>query len=254
MFNLILSGGGALGFAHMPLIDYLDKNNMRPENISGTSMGAILGAIMALELSDKKRQERISHIVDFLKWFRISFTGKSLVDSKKIKKLLKDTFGDITFKDLNHNLYITATNFHTGEKIVFSKENDVLLRKAILASMSIPSIFPPVKIKNEYYVDGYLSENLPILDNGLHSIISNVTGQKSFKEYYHKDSLKDISALAALERSSRIIIYNQTKESLSKLDSYILLEPDVSMFKTSDFSKYKEIYTVGTKEIEKIFK
>lgn len=246
-FNLVLSGGGALGYAHIGVIQRLHEMQRFPSSLHGVSMGAIVAGVYALDLSYERKMALFKKFFSIAKWLKLSFEKGSLVSSDKITAILSEVFGDIDFNDLKHELHILATNYDTGEAVVFNRTNSVKVKDAILASMSIPSLFPVVKIGEAYYVDGYLSENLPVssINNDLTSIIVNVTGSKSFSHIEASD-ISEMSLVGNLERSVRIIMYNQAKRSLEKLTTpYLLIEPDVSAFKTSHFLKMDAIQEVG---------
>jgi NTE family protein len=137
---------------------------------------------------------------------------------------------------------------------IFNKKNDVKVVDAVLASMAVPAVFPPREIDGKLYVDGYLSSNLPLtsVNNDFLNIIVNVTGKNSFKKY-SVEKLKELSIFSNLERSIRILIYNQTKKFLDEFDKeFILIEPDVSEYKTSHFHKFKEIKEIGYKTAKAI--
>jgi len=245
-FNLILSGGAALGYAHIGVVDWLYENGFKPATYHGVSMGAIVASIEALDIDHSSKQELYSEVFSSLKWIRIKLNG-ALISTKKIETILNDIFGNLRFDNLKKELSIIATNYHNGELVVFNKDNNTLIKDAILASMAVPALFPPKMIDNIMYVDGYLSSNLPLSSvcNNLQNLIVNVTSQKSFKNLNSKQ-IEDLSIFANLERSIRELIFNQTKTALQNFNKeYIVLEPDLSSFKTSHFHKFEEIKQIG---------
>ncbi|HFU74087.1 MAG TPA: hypothetical protein ENK65_00880, partial [Helicobacteraceae bacterium] len=180
---------------------------------------------------------------------RISFEKGNLVSSDKIEDILDEVFENRDFNALPTDLNILATDYNTGDAVIFNKKNNVPIKTAILASISIPSIFRPVHINGKYYVDGYLSENLPLssIQNGLESIVVNVTGRNAFAPL-QEDAITGLSLVGNLERSVRIIMYNQARSALEKLRTpYVLIEPDVAHFKTSHFLKMDAIRAAGYK-------
>ncbi len=254
-FNLILSGGAALGYAHIGVLEYLEENNLTPKTLHGVSMGAIVASFEALDLEFEKKQKYYQNIFSSLKWIKLKFDG-SLISTKNIENILKSIFSDKKIGDLKKELFIIATDYHTGELKIFNKNSDVLIVDAVLASMAVPGLFPPKEIDGRVYVDGYLSSNLPLLsiNNDCQNIIVNVTGSKSFKKL-STDNLENLSIFLNLERSIRIFIYNQTKQFLSDFKKeYIMIEPDVSDFKTSYFHKFYEIKQRGYDEAKAVLK
>jgi len=244
-FNLILSGGAALGYAHIGVLEYLYEVGLSPKAIYGVSMGAIVGAIEALDVSNSRKLELFDKSFNSIGWIRPKFNG-ALISTKKIEEMLIDIFGDMEFTDLQKDLHIGATNYHTGELTIFNKNNSVKLTDAILASMAVPSVFPARVIDNVVYVDGYLSSNIIVNrdDKCALNLVVNVTGKNSFKQYKTK-KLQKLSIANNIERSIRILIYNQTKQILKNVDNLMLLEPDLHKYKTSHFTKYRKIREIG---------
>jgi NTE family protein len=212
-------------------------------------MGAIIASVEALGLTKKEKNSLYNTVFNSLKWIRPKFNG-SLISTSKIEELLDSIFKNLTFSDLYRELSIIATNYHTGELTIFNRHNNIKIKDAILASIAVPSLFPPRKIGNELFVDGYVSSNLPLqsVDNNLINLIVNITGKRAFKNL-SANELNSLSILGNLERSIRILIYNQTKVALKNFNrEYILIEPDVSNYKTLSFNKFKEIKELGYKE------
>ena len=252
-FNLILSGGAALGYAHIGVVDWLYEKSLLPASYHGVSMGAIVASIEALDTPHSHKQELYNEVFSSLSWIRPKLNG-SLISTSKIEQILDEIFGSLRFSDLKKDLNIIATNYHNGELTIFNKSNNILIKDAILASMAVPALFPPRLIESVMYVDGYLSSNLPLasVNNNLLNLIVNVTSNKSFMHLNAKE-IKELSIFANLERSIRELIYNQTKAAINSFNKpYILLEPDVSGFKTSHFHKFKEIKKIGYNSAKKV--
>ncbi|NND79952.1 MAG: patatin-like phospholipase family protein [Maribacter sp.] len=156
--GLALSGGGVRGIAHIGAIKALEEHGIFPTHIAGTSAGAIVGALYANGNTWKE-------ILDFFKRveiFRINKFARNkpgLIDTEK----LYDSFMELLVKDdfsaLQKPLFITATNILDGTLKIF---NEGELIRPILASAAFPGIFTPVKIKDEYYIDGGTLNNFPV--------------------------------------------------------------------------------------------
>ena len=151
-FTLVLSGGGALGIAHLNVLRQLNDNNLQPKEIIGTSMGAILGSCYALNYSDKEIYQFIESFSSIFKWGKISFSHGSLLSTDKIAELFEVLFGNKKISDTPIDLKIVATDFNTGKAKVFDKKTNISIKDAVLASMAIPGIFPPVKINNNLFL------------------------------------------------------------------------------------------------------
>ena len=245
-FNLLLGGGAALGYAHIGVLEYLHEKKLLPATYHGVSMGAIIAAVMALEGDFIRKRELFGEVFSSLSWIKLQIGG-SLINTEKIEKMLFDIFDDRKISELPKELCIQATDYQSGKAILFGRENDVRVVDALLASMAVPALFPPHEIEERLYVDGYLSSNLPLMGitNDLPNLIVNVTGAKAFKKS-SVDRLKELSILGNLERSIRILIYNQTHTALKHFQKpCILIEPELSDFKTSHFKKYEAIRQKG---------
>lgn len=251
-FSLVLSGGGALGIAHLNVLRLLDENQLKPNEIIGVSMGAIIGAAYALNYNQKAIYQYIEQFSNIFKWGKLSFSNGSLLATEKIRELLLLIYQEKKMADVKIPLTIVATDFSTGKAKLFNNNSDTLIVDAVLASMAIPGVFPPVKINNQYLVDGFIASNLPVEYTRYKTILaSNVLGKNSFNDYQEKDYTffgHTKAVLDMLERSVRLIMYNKTHEIVKNNDNIILIEPDVSNFKTFEFHKYKEIVS-ATKSI-----
>jgi len=152
--GLALGGGGARGIAHIGVIRGMKKAGITPDYLAGSSMGAIIAALLAIDKDWSLIEEEalsfdsgkaIKKLYDFGK------VGQAVLNGIKVKKFLHDQFGDLEFKDTIIPLQIVACDLESGDEIVI-KEGRIV--DAIFASISVPGIFPPVKIGNKYLIDG----------------------------------------------------------------------------------------------------
>jgi len=248
-FSLVLSGGGALGIAHLGVLDDLEEYKLFPSEIIGTSMGGIIGAGIAIGMKEKDIFEIIKEFSNVFNWIKFSLSGNAIIKTDKIEKIFDLIFGNKKIKDTTVPLKIIATNLRTTECKVFTKDDDILIKDALLATMAIPGVFEEKEINNEIYVDGFLTQNLGVKEASLDNIIAvDVLGKNSFSTSLPRNSIKTKNVLDMFEKSLRILIYNQTKQSINNLDKnkrLILLEPDTKKYKTYHFHKYKEIKECG---------
>ena len=179
-YHFVLSGGGLRGLAHLGVIKAFEEAAIRPDKISGTSAGAMAGAFLADGLTPDEILDIFKkHIgVKLVAWNSFKM---GLVSMVKIKKFLEQYLSARTFEELNYPLFITATDFLNGKQKIFEKG---LLADALLASCAIPALFPPVFIDGIPYVDGGLSNNLPVepfMDGLAETIAVHVNPLKPFK-------------------------------------------------------------------------
>jgi len=246
-FSLVLSGGGALGIAHLGVLSDLEKHHLSPAEIVGTSMGSIIGACMSIGMKEKTIYEKVKSLSSLTNWVEFSLTGRGIIESAKLEKIFDSIFANRKMKDTNIPLKLIATDLNNGNKKVFSQKDDVFIKDAVLASMSIPGIFEQKVINNIPYGDGYLCENLGIDETSFHTVLAvDVMGENSFDGPLPDTFFKASNVMEMFERSVRILVYNQTNKILtcSKKNLY-LLEPDTKNYKTFNFEKYKAIRASG---------
>lgn len=272
--GLVLSGGGAKGFAHIGALRVLEKNNIKIDYITGTSIGALIGALYSVgytpdqieqlmldskwleEFDDAPNQKDISLDLKSLKNnYNLSlkydnsldFTlPKSLKNNQKIYLKLKNLLASVEnitdFSKLPIPLEIITTDLNTGQTKAFNKGD---LAKVITASMAVPTIFDPVKIDDSYYVDGLLTKNFPV-KNAFNLGADIVIGVDVGNTLKRKENF-DILSVA-----DQIITMQSTASTPSQRElTTVLIRPDISTFKTTDFKSYKEIEVLGQIATEK---
>jgi NTE family protein len=158
--GLVLSGGGARGFAHIGIVKALREANIPIDLVGGTSMGAILGAGVSLcwtidELTDRFRRSFVD--AKPLRDYTLPFV--SLVSGRKVTRLLRREFGDVTIEDLPLDFFCVSSNLSTGHSEVHRRGE---LWLWLRASVAIPGVLPPVVHKGELLVDGGTMNNLPV--------------------------------------------------------------------------------------------
>lgn len=158
-FGLVLSGGGAKGYAHIGVLKALEENGITPDFIVGTSMGAIVGGLYAfkpdahwLESWAYKFHTRKFIDVDPFLAFR-----DSLLMGKKVDKIFQNIFHDTDCTQTDIKFMAIASSLDTGKYYVLDKGP---LWQAVRASMSMPIVFPPVKINGIEMCDGGVANNL----------------------------------------------------------------------------------------------
>ncbi|MEA2074104.1 MAG: patatin-like phospholipase family protein, partial [Campylobacterota bacterium] len=157
--SLCLSGGAAKGAFHLGVVNVLQEHGIKIKAISGTSIGALIGASLA---SGKKPQEilEILKSKEFKKSFKFSL-GKGYLYSVDMKNPVISQLTDkLTFEDLDTPLEIAITNTQTAEA-EYCNSGDKLI-ESIIASCAISPIIEPQKIDGVLYVDGGITDNFPV--------------------------------------------------------------------------------------------
>lgn len=156
--GLALSGGGAKGFAHLGVFRLLEECGLQPDIISGTSAGAIAGALWA----DGHTSEEIKQLFkgkDFSKFASIQLPKVGFFDNKGLRRFLQKHLKAQHIEDLAIPMVIVATNIDKGVSHEFRSGP---LVDALLAASSVPIVFSPVEIDGNHYVDGGVFRNFPV--------------------------------------------------------------------------------------------
>lgn len=155
---IVLSGGGAKGFAHIGVLKALNEKGIFPEIVSGTSAGALVGSLYA----DGYTPDDIYEIFqgkDLYKLVQIILPRQGLFKMKDLITILKTHLKARRIEELKLETFICCTNFTIG-RVRYFYEGPII--KPIVASASIPVLFQPIKINEELYVDGGMFQNLPV--------------------------------------------------------------------------------------------
>ena len=155
--GLALGSGGSRGVAHIGFLRALEEVGVKPDFITGSSMGAVVGAAYAAGLTVEEIKEAVFHlrILDIL-----SFTSKrgGVSGTKKIRELLIKYIGDIKFEDLKIPFRCYAVDMISQKLIEFSSGS---LIDAVVASASIPVVFHPLEKDGMRLIDGGILERVP---------------------------------------------------------------------------------------------
>ncbi|SHJ87497.1 NTE family protein [Tangfeifania diversioriginum] len=240
-FGIALSGGGARGIAHIGVLEALEKYGIKPGVVSGTSMGAIVGAFYAAGYPPndllKIMLERKFHRM--VNW-HMPFSG--LIDMRKVKAAMREIIGEDDFSSLEIPFYCAVTNLNSGLEEIKSEGE---LFQWVVASSSIPVVFEPPVINGQTYVDGGLLNNLPaeaIRDKC--QVLIGVHVNHNGPE----EKIKGLKTIA--ERAFRLGI-SQNVETSKQICDFVIEPPEARNYSTFAFGKAEEIYQVGYDETEK---
>ena len=158
--GLVLSGGGARGFAHLGVVRALREHGVPIDIVGGSSMGGILAAGVASDWDDADLVERFRRcFVDTNPLSDFTLPIVSLVAGRKVGQLLKRELGEIDIEDLPLPFFCVSSNLTTGRTAVHQQGP---LWRWLRASVAIPGVLPPVFHGGEVYVDGGAMNNLPV--------------------------------------------------------------------------------------------
>lgn len=179
---LVLSGGGARGFAHIGVVTALKEAGVSFDFLGGVSMGAIVAAGLALEWDiDELTRRMRAGFVESNPLSDITIPLIALVRGRKVAKLLRTHFGQARIEDLPRPFFCISSDLTTGRVHVHGGGS---LWRALRASASLPGIVPPVIARGHVLVDGGVMNNLPVDIMQKHRvgklIASDVTGDVDF--------------------------------------------------------------------------
>jgi NTE family protein len=155
--GLALGGGFARGLAHIGVLKVLEEENIPVRFIAGTSVGALVGAAYCSGLSIAELEHLASH-VRFKHFARWTLSRYGFASNQRMIGFLNSVLKVKTFEELRIPLAVTATDFSTGEGVVFHSGP---LVDAVRASCAYPGMFLPVKIRGRLLIDGMLSYTVP---------------------------------------------------------------------------------------------
>jgi len=265
---LVLSGGGAKGYAHLGVLRILERENIKIDYIAGTSIGAFVGTLYSigysideiekildnlniesflesgsnltgLDLNKKETLKKYSFYINFDNELNYSLP-KGLRETEElylvVKNLLKNYENIKNFDNFPIPIRVVATNLNTGETKSFS-EGDIA--KILTASMAIPTIFEPVEVNGALYVDGLVSRNLPVeeaYDMGADLVIASDVGAPIVK----KDNYNILSVLNQMIAIQSSYITKDSKEKAT-----VLISPDIKNISATDTTKRKDLINLG---------
>lgn len=267
--GLVLSGGGAKGIAHVGVLKAMEKAGIRPDYITGTSMGAVIGGLYAIGYNADEL-ETIINTVDWelvisnrVSFDNISFEEKEyynryLLELPIINKKITVPSGMIEGQMLSETLHFytwpanqydsfdefpipfrcIATDLRNGQGIVFKSG---YLADAIRSSIAIPTAFTPFDLDSTIVVDGGVVNNFPVdevKNMGADIVIGVNVGDEDFISPEKLGSFSSILMQIAMSTSN-----SKLQENIKECDVYI--KPDLKGNSTASFSNYMEIMELG---------
>ena len=265
--GIALGGGGARGLAHIGVLKVLEKNGIIIDQISGTSIGAVVGGLYSVFRNAQRVEDFLYDFVnteafidlnldafdpapnqDLSYWrsliknaqrnislFR-TWRYKSMLSQDQVNEIFKD-FPKKEIKNLPISFAAVATDLITGRETVLTEGN---LKQAVIASSSIPGVFPPVEMLNTKMCDGGVSDLVPVYvsrGQGAQYVIA-VDVTKSLAE---KVDLEN--GLSIIDRAQSILAFQLSRERLAGADCVI--RPSSTMFSWASVRHMPQIIKSG---------
>lgn len=244
---LVLSGGGALGCAHIGVIKVLEKYKVPIDIIVGTSMGGVVGAGYSAGLS-------VQEMVDFAVKFKttdfldMNFNASGVFSGKGVMKIINKFLPDINIENLNKTFACVSSDLLSATEYVFTSGS---IREAVRATLSLPGVFVPVKKDDKILVDGGMLNNLP----------ENVAYDLGADVVISCDVLANFNLTKAPKNAVESLIWgiNITTKKLQILKGYsadVVLKPNMQGLGQILFTKKKAELAIrrGEQETERMIK
>ncbi len=241
--GVALGGGFARGMAHIGVLKVLEQEGIPVRIIAGTSVGALIGACYCSGLSIEEL-EKVARSVRFTTFARWTVSRYGFASNDRMMQFLNRTLKVKTFEELRIPLGITATDFNSGEGVVFHSGSMV---DPIRASCAYPGMFLPVNIRGRWLVDGMLSH--PVPTSPLHEMGADRVIAVHLRGQWTKDGAP--RHLFDVIGQSFAIAQDQMSH-LWRGAADVIVEPDVAGFAYDDFKRAGELITAGEIATKKV--
>jgi NTE family protein len=242
--GIVLSGGGARGISHLGVLKALEEFHVKFDCISGTSVGALIGAFYSQGYAP---EEILNDILTsrFYRSVRPAWRWTGLLSMESLRDVLLKYIPHNEFEALKIPLVVAATDISHGKAAYFSSGE---LIPRLLASCCVPAVFSPVQLNGALYVDGGIMDNLPA---------KPIRQQCDFLIGVHCNFLSDgfdaRNFRSVVERSLMMAINGNSTFSKSLCD--LTIEPEGSgRVSTFDIGKAKELFEMGYQFTKQHFK
>lgn len=235
--GLVLSGGGVKGMAHIGLIQALNEFGIKVQNVSGTSVGALIGALYC-NGNTVPEMLRFFRETPLFQYHFMTIVKPGLLDTERYFEVLIKYFPKDSFETLQKRLFVVATDLQRGDERIFSEGE---LIRPLLASAALPPVFSPVEIEGTLYADGGIINNFPYDQVSRISDFvmgSNVSGISKIG----KEGIRSSFQLAS--RTTSLMIYAINRRKIRKCD-LIFEPPALDLIGILDKKGIEKAYTIG---------
>lgn len=267
--GLVLSGGTAKGLAHIGILKVLDEEKVPIEYVTGTSMGSIIGGMYSVGYTPDEIEE-IAVSMDWMSLFNDKIERKdkgavrnSIEDknstvipiknfmpklpsgvvggktaSQRLNELFYGALGVEDFKKFPRKFAAVATDLESGEGVMIDKGS---IATAVRESLSIPSVFAPIRDGKRLYIDGGVVRNLPVQD--VKVLGADYTIGVNVGDGFTKRDESKMNLIDVISDATTIAGRQEVERQIRMLDLY--MKPDLEKFESYDFSKVKDIIAAG---------
>lgn len=240
--GVALGGGFARGIAHIGVLRVLEQEGIPVRIVTGTSVGALIGACYCsgLTLEEMEQVARNSRFTTFARW---TLSRYGFASNDRMISFLTRTLKSKTFEDMRIPLGVTATDFNTGEGVVFHSGS---IFDPVRASCAYPGMFLPVEIRGRYLVDGMLSHPVPTQparEMGADRVLA-VHLRGTWANGGPPRHLFDVIGQS-------FAIAQDAMSSVWRAAADLVIEPDVAGFGYDDFKRAPDLIRVGEAAMQK---
>jgi NTE family protein len=241
--GVALGGGFARGMAHIGVLKVLEEEGIPVRIVTGTSVGALIGAAYCSGLSIEEL-EKVAHSCRFTTFARWTVSRYGFASTDRMVSFLNRTLKVKTFEELRIPLGVTATDFNSGEGVVFHSGSII---DPVRASCAYPGMFLPVEIRGRFLVDGMLSHPVPtrpLREMGAERVLAvhlKGTWAKGGAPRHLFDVIGQSFAIA-----------QDAMSSLWRDAADLIIEPDVAGFAYDDFKRADELIDAGGVAMRKV--
>jgi len=274
--GLALGAGGARGLAHVGVLKALEDAHFPINIITGSSAGALVGAIYAQSGSVDKVETKIRDFLatNFLRKYRLdllvpphnseqekiiervgyfvrqqfvlarSFTRMSIFNSEIVNEALSFLLDDAGIEETKVPFGAVAVDYLSGERILITQGS---IRKAVAASCSIPGIFPAVSLDDKLLIDGGIISQVPVVESremGANFVIGVDVSQSN------KENLNIRNGLELMFRANEITRYHLNQKNIQMAD--IIIHPSLGRIHWADFKNIDKLVNIGREEAERL--
>lgn len=259
--SLVLGGGGMKGIAHIGVLKVLHRLGIEPDEYIGTSVGSLIGALAAgglspAEIEDVALALRRQDILDW-NWLGLLFKrsrAKSTHRGKALHDFVRRVLPVDRFDDLKRPLFLTSVDLHSGREVVWGMPGlrEVPIHDCVVASCSVPGVFPPKRIYRQFFVDGSIADTLPV------KIAVYNKAELIFAVYLQSDlsfrghAVTEAGMASIFEQSLSIWSRTLTRHNLNYFSgaNIILIEPRIWNHGMFEFRKTRDVIEAGARAAE----
>lgn len=254
VIGLALGAGGANGLAHILMLEALDEMGIKPQRISGSSIGAIIGALYAAGMSGKQIRELVEQFIispgeplleklvskDTLRWvefIEVELGNGGILSSEGFIAFLYDTLKPRTFEQLQIPLKVVAADLWSREQVVLQTGE---LLPAIRASMALPGVFQSVVRNERVLVDGGTVNPVPydlLMDECDLVIAIDVSGERTPPEEPAADYFSTVF------NSAKVMQQAIMSEKLRHQAPAIYIKPRIIDIRALEFYRAEDVFT-----------